>query len=79
LNGAITPIVPHPVSLDNSDGAAVGEPTLDSEGDVLDEVEKSLEKDSATDQDAEDGPDWMFKKGEKELTDPTYIYFPAAR
>ena len=70
LNGAITLIIPHPVSLGNSDGAAAGE-TTHGEGDLLDEVEKSLEKDSATDQDVEDGPDWMFEEGEKELANPT--------
>ncbi|KAJ7125911.1 hypothetical protein C8R44DRAFT_733859 [Mycena epipterygia] len=73
LNGAITPIIPHPVSSDYSDGAAVGKTTCNGKGDLLDEVDKSLEKNSATDQD-EDGPDWMFKEGEKELVDPTYSH-----
>ncbi|PIL26554.1 hypothetical protein GSI_12312 [Ganoderma sinense ZZ0214-1] len=38
-------------------------------------VEQELEKDE---QDAEDGPDWMFEDGEERSSDPEYVFCPAA-
>lgn len=60
--------VEKPLEDEEHDGA-------DSEGDLLQEVEEFLDKEN--DEDAEDGPDWMFDEGEKKSKDPIYTFCPA--
>lgn len=44
----------------------------EEEGDLQEQVNKLGDE-----QDAEDGPDWMFDEGEKRSSDPKYIFCPA--
>jgi hypothetical protein len=75
LNGTVIPIIPRPdaSSADNAENSALD----DEEGDLLEEAERFLEKDSANEQDAEDGPDWLFDEGETKSSDPLYVFCPA--
>jgi hypothetical protein len=54
-----------------------GEEGLDNshEGGLLQQLEDFLEKEN--DEDAEDGPDWMFEEGKKSSKDATYTFCPA--
>ncbi|KAJ7212431.1 hypothetical protein C8J57DRAFT_1539110 [Mycena rebaudengoi] len=74
LNGAVRAVIPRPNYNDS-------EPTTgdvdEEEGDLLEEVDKLLDKDSAMEQDQEDGPDWMFEAGETKSADPEYVFCPA--
>lgn len=84
LNGVVRAIVPrqprsendgqpktwveHPLPLENEDEGEINA----GEGGLLDDLENFLDKDN--DEDAEDGPDWMFEEGEKLLKDTTYTF-----
>jgi hypothetical protein len=74
LNGAVRAVIPRPNYNDS-------EPTTgdvdEEEGDLLEEVDKLLDKDSAIEQDQEDGLDWMFEAGETKSADTEYVFCPA--
>lgn len=82
VNGTICAV--NPRSGSSSAGEDPEDPVLNDErdatdpnekGDLLDEVERFLDKDSR--QDVEDGPDWMFEEGEMKSADPGYVFCPA--
>ncbi|KAJ7788196.1 hypothetical protein B0H14DRAFT_3892573 [Mycena olivaceomarginata] len=79
INGTVRNIIPRPNFLhaDNPSSADDAADSADEEGDLLDEVERFLEKDSVDEQDAEDGPDWLFDDGEIKSSDPSYVFCPA--
>lgn len=82
VNGTICAV--NPRSGSSSAGEDPEDPVLNDEreatdpnekGDLLDEVERFLDKDSG--QDAEDGPDWMLEEGEMKSADPGYVFCTA--
>ncbi|KAJ6506038.1 hypothetical protein DFH09DRAFT_1101549 [Mycena vulgaris] len=68
VNGTVQTVIPHGV---DSHPAPIESGVED--GDLLDEVDFFLGKNSITEQDAEDGPDWTFDEGGKKSADPSYI------
>lgn len=77
LNGEVNTLTPRPSCPDDSIGPDTDDAGLNDDGDLLDEVNRFLDKDLATEQDSEDGPDWLFEAGEKKSADPTYGFCPA--
>src|SRR5580700_6090881 len=58
-------------------GAGADEDHLgdDEGGDLVDDVDKFLDKED--EEDEEDAPDWFFEEGEVKSPDPTYVFCPA--
>jgi len=92
LNGVIRSLVPIPecsdhnsssISDDNLEGKENNHDKSDDEegdegdNDLLHEVGRFYKKAEANEQDAEDGPDWMFDAGEVTSHDPSYVFCPA--
>ncbi|KAJ6563398.1 hypothetical protein DFH09DRAFT_1082448 [Mycena vulgaris] len=80
LNGVVRVVVPRQQRAEN-DGEAQPQadqpPTEGTDanadpGDLIADVERFLDNDN--EEEEEDGPDWMFKEGEKRSGDPNYVF-----
>jgi hypothetical protein len=85
LNGVVRNVIPRPgfgleetSDLESETVEPTGTNDSDAEDSDVDRVlDEALGKDADTEQDSEDGPDWLFEEGEKTSADPLYVFCPA--
>ena len=83
LNGRVQAVIPIPTApideaadLHDLDEGDLDEDVDSDEINLIGEVDRLLASDKSA-QDAEDGPDWMFDKGETTSPNPDYVFCPA--
>lgn len=74
LNGIIHSLIPLPSQARNEGLTDMEDPEMEES--LLNRVEKFIQA-SANDQDSEDGPEWMFDKGENLSKSSNYVFCPA--